>query len=64
MAGTLDAITMVEAGGKEVSDDQMLSGLEYAHNIIKELCHAQNDFMKHYVIQFPVYPITVTINNA
>lgn len=45
VAGTLDAITMVEAGAKEASEADMLALLAYAHTLIKEMCHAQNDFM-------------------
>lgn len=48
VAGTLDAITMVESQGYEVSNDLMVKAFEYAHTIIKDLCHAQIDFMKVY----------------
>lgn len=42
VAGTSNAITMVEAGAKEVSSEQMLTALETAHKFIKELCDLQN----------------------
>lgn len=48
VAGTEDAITMVESEAKEVSDTEMVEGLEFAHNLIKELTHAQNDFIAEY----------------
>lgn len=48
VAGTLDAITMVESQGKEVSNDLMVRAFEFAHSIIKELCHAQKDFLAEY----------------
>ncbi len=48
VAGTDDAITMVEAEANEVSDDEMVAALEYAHKLIKELSAAQNDFMAEY----------------
>ncbi|MBW7954618.1 polyribonucleotide nucleotidyltransferase [Candidatus Gracilibacteria bacterium] len=48
VAGTLDAITMVESESKEVSKDIMMKGLEFAFNIIKELCNAQIDFINEY----------------
>ncbi len=48
VAGTLDSITMVESQGFEVANDLMVKAFEYAHAIIKELCHAQVDFMKEY----------------
>lgn len=48
VAGTLDAITMVESTGKEVSQKQMIDGLAFAFKIIQQLCHAQNDFITEY----------------
>jgi polyribonucleotide nucleotidyltransferase len=39
---------MVEAGAKEASDAEMIKALEYSHNIIKEICEAQNDYMSKY----------------
>jgi polyribonucleotide nucleotidyltransferase len=62
IAGTLDAITMVEAGANEVSDAEMLAGLEFAHNIVKEICNAQIDFIKDYKEQFGIPEITATFN--
>ena len=38
VAGTYDAINMVEAGSKEVSEDDMLEALMFGHEAIKELC--------------------------
>jgi polyribonucleotide nucleotidyltransferase len=43
VAGTEDAITMVEAGAKEVSEEIMLKALELAHKHIKELCKLQKE---------------------
>ena len=43
VCGTLDAITMVEAGAKEVSEDVMLQAFDAAHAAIKTLCQAQLD---------------------
>jgi polyribonucleotide nucleotidyltransferase len=48
VAGTLDAITMVESRASEVSDQEMLKGLEYAHTLIKDVCNAQKDFIQSY----------------
>lgn len=63
VAWTLDAITMVEAGANEVSDDEILKGLEFAHNIVKDICNAQIDFIKDYKEQFGIPEITATFNN-
>jgi len=41
VAGTLDAITMVEAATKEVSEDLILEALQMAHKYIKEICEFQ-----------------------
>ncbi len=38
VAGTIDAINMVEAGSKEVSESDMLDALMFGHEAIKELC--------------------------
>ena len=38
VAGTKQAINMVEAGAKEVSEDDMLKALMVGHEAIKELC--------------------------
>lgn len=48
VAGTEDAITMVESEAKEVNDDVMVEALEYAHTLIKDLVSAQNDFIAEY----------------
>lgn len=41
VAGTKDAINMVEAGAKEVSEDVMLEALMFGHEAIKELIEFQ-----------------------
>ena len=38
LAGTKDAINMVEAGAQEVSEEDMLQALRFGHEAIKELC--------------------------
>ena len=44
VAGTLDAITMVEAASSELSEDTMIKALDLAHSEIKKLCQFQLDF--------------------
>lgn len=63
IAWTLDAITMVEAWAKEVSDDEMIKALEYSHKIVKEICDAQNDFISLYKKEFDIPKIEIIINN-
>ena len=43
VAGTKDAINMVEAGAKEVSEEEMLEALMFGHRAIQELCAIQDE---------------------
>ncbi len=43
VAGTKDAINMVEAGAKEVSEEEMVEALMIGHEAIKELCAFQEE---------------------
>ncbi len=45
VAGTIDAINMVEAGAKQVDEEIMLDGLMKGHEAIKELCKWQNEII-------------------
>ena len=45
VAGTIDAINMVEAGAKEVTEEDMLEALMFGHEAIKELCKFQKEIM-------------------
>ena len=45
VAGTSDAICMVEAGCKELSEKTMLEALMFAHENIKTLCEFQNEII-------------------
>ena len=45
VAGTKDAINMVESGSKEVSEEEMLEALMFGHEHIKELCAIQEDII-------------------
>src|SRR5258705_2185618 len=44
-AGNEDAILMVESGGKEVSEEQMLEALAFGHERCKELTRIQKDLI-------------------
>lgn len=46
VAGTKEAINMVEAGAKEVSEEEMLEALMFGHKYIKELCEFQETIIK------------------
>jgi len=43
VAGTEDAIVMVEAGANEISEEMMVEALEFAHNIIRTLIGLQKE---------------------
>ncbi|MEA2423399.1 MAG: polyribonucleotide nucleotidyltransferase, partial [Thermoleophilaceae bacterium] len=46
VAGTDEAILMVEAGAKEVSEQEILDALDIAHGEIKKICEAQRELQK------------------
>lgn len=46
VAGTKDAINMVEAGAKEASEDDMLEALMFGHDAIKELIKFEEKIIK------------------
>jgi polyribonucleotide nucleotidyltransferase len=43
VVGTAEGIVMVESGAKEVSEDQVLGAIEFAHEQIKKICAAITD---------------------
>lgn len=48
VAGTEEAITMVEAGASELDEETMLQALDLAHGEIKKICALQKEFMAVY----------------
>ncbi len=61
VAGTKDAITMVEAGMKEVSEEVVLDALQMAHKYIKELCEFQEQYAAKFEIE-QIEAVTVEEN--
>lgn len=45
VAGTKDAINMVESGAQEASEEDMLEALLFGHEAIKELCQFQEEII-------------------
>jgi polyribonucleotide nucleotidyltransferase len=45
IAGTEDAVLMVEAGGREISEDQMLQALAFGHERCKDLARVQKELV-------------------
>jgi len=46
VAGTRDAVLMVEAGAREVPEDKMIEAIMFGHEVIKGLCEFQLDIRK------------------
>ena len=46
VAGTLEKITMIEAGADEIPNDKMLEAIEKAHAEIKNICNFISDIQK------------------
>ena len=46
VAGTKDAINMVEAGADQLSEEEMLDALMFGHEAIKKLCAWQEEIIK------------------
>ncbi|MBS9775867.1 MAG: polyribonucleotide nucleotidyltransferase [Fusobacterium sp.] len=46
VAGTKDAVNMVEAGAKELDEETMLKAIMFAHENIKKICAFQEEFAK------------------
>jgi len=60
VAGSADAISMVESGAKEVDEETILEALAIAHDEIKKLCAAQEDLRKKAGKEtWQVEPVTV-----
>lgn len=51
VAGTKDAITMVEGEANEVSEDQMVQILMEAHNAIRELVEFQEEILSEFKVE-------------
>lgn len=61
VAGTADAITMVESQAQEVDEKTLLSAFEFASKIIGEICAAQLDFIAEYRASLSLPVCTLTI---
>ena len=67
VAGTKDAICMVEAGASELSEKTMLEALMFAHKNIKTLCDFQNEIIKEVgkeKIELPIFDIDDDVKKA
>ena len=67
VAGTMDAINMVEAGAKEVSEEDMLEALMFGHEAIKKLVEFQNKIIAEIgqeKMEYEVLEITDELRNT
>ncbi len=55
VAGTEDAIVMVEAGGKEVAEDVMVQALSEGHAVIRQICALQKELRSR--VGKPKWPV-------
>jgi polyribonucleotide nucleotidyltransferase len=46
VSGTAESIVMVEGGGKEIMEDDLVAALEFAHVWIKKICAMQKELVK------------------
>lgn len=58
VAGTKDAINMVEAGAKEVKEKDMLDAILFAHEMIKELCEFQETIIQELKVDKMSFEVT------
>lgn len=70
VAGTKEYISMVEAGGDEIPEEDMLHALEYAQKVIGEFCDEQQKFLdsieiepKEYELDEPIPEIVDKVND-
>ena len=66
VAGTKEAINMVESGSKEVSESDMLEALMFGHDAVKELCEFQEKIIAEEgqpKMEYEVLEITAELKN-
>jgi polyribonucleotide nucleotidyltransferase len=59
VAGTMDGVMMVEGGGHEISEEDFLGAVEFAHAEIKKIVKAINDLAKKAGKKKREYPLLV-----
>lgn len=59
VAGTEDAIMMVEAGAREASEEEVAGALEYAHNAIQPAIALQKELIKKVGVEEQSYELVV-----
>ena len=57
IAGTRDYISMIEAGANEISEEDMLSAMDFGQKVIAEFCDAQQEFIDMVSPEPREYPV-------
>ncbi len=63
VAGTADAIMMVEAGAREVSEDTLTEALEYGHKVIQPAIELQKELIKKVGVEVQKYELVLPNEN-
>jgi polyribonucleotide nucleotidyltransferase len=63
IAGTLDGVMMVEGGGHEISEEDLLGAVEFGHAAVKKIVTAINQLQKKAGKKKRTYPLLV-VNEA
>jgi len=59
IAGTADYISMIEAGGQEISEEDMLAAMSFGQKAIAAFCEAQQRFLDRCTIEKRDWPVHV-----
>ncbi|GMU91130.1 MAG: polyribonucleotide nucleotidyltransferase [Candidatus Hydrogenedentota bacterium] len=60
IAGTREAITMVEGAANQISEERMLEALEFGHGYIKQICDAIDEFRRRVGVEkMPYAPYAI-----
>ena len=57
IAGTAEYISMIEAGGREIAEEDMLAAMQFGQKAIAEFCAAQQRFLDRVDIQKREWPL-------
>jgi len=61
VAGSMDAITMVESQGQEVPFETILKAFDFAFGVIKEIGKAELDFVEEYKKHYTLPSVKLTV---
>jgi len=59
IAGTTDYISMIEAGAKEIDEEDMLAAMQFGQTAIAKFCEAQQRFLDRCTIEKREWPVHV-----